>query len=73
MKKNTIVFLFLTVLTTLLESFSIGLIFPLIVFGLSDDIKNEKFYLLIENYVKNYSYEQILFILDSNISDSLYF
>ena len=62
-KKNTIVFLFLTVLTTLLESFSIGLIFPLIVFGLSDDIKNEKFYLLIENYVKNYSYEQILFIL----------
>ena len=50
--KNTIIFLILTLLITFLESFSIALVFPLIIFGLSDNINEENFYYFIEDYVK---------------------
>ena len=62
-KKNTVIFLILTLVITFLESFSIALVFPLIIFGLSDNINEENFYYLIEDYVKEYSNEELLFLL----------
>ena len=61
--KNTVIFLILTLLITFLESFSIALVFPLIIFGLSDNINEENFYFFIEDYVKDYSNEELLFLL----------
>ena len=61
--KNTVIFLILTLLITFLESFSIALVFPLIIFGLSDNINEENFYYFIEDYVKDYSNEELLLLL----------
>ena len=62
-KKNTIIFLFMSMLIMILESFSIGLIFPLIIVGLSDDYEQEKIYLLLKDYFEGYSYQELIFFL----------
>ncbi len=62
-KKNAVLFFFLSIIMMILESFSIGLIFPLIIVGLSDNYEQEKTYLLLKDYFEGFSYQEIIFLL----------
>tara|TARA_B100001175_G_scaffold251358_1_gene218701 strand:- start:13261 stop:14994 length:1734 start_codon:yes stop_codon:yes gene_type:complete len=62
-KKNLVYFFFLIIIVMLLESLSIGAVFPLIITILSDNFKQEKIYSLFETYFGVFNYEQMVFIL----------
>ena len=47
----------------LLESLSIGAVFPLIITILSNNFKEEKIYYLFETFFGVFNYEQMVFIL----------
>lgn len=62
-KKNLIYFFFLIIVVMILESLSIGAVFPLIITILSENFKQEKIYALLENYIGVFDYEQMVFFL----------
>ena len=58
-KKKTIVFFVLLIISMILEALSIGLIFPVIMIFLSDENTLQE-YIFFDNFLKNYSDNQIL-------------
>ena len=62
-KKKFSIFFFLIIIVMLLESLSIGAVFPLIITILSNNFKEEKIYYLFETFFGVFNYEQMVFIL----------
>ncbi len=67
-KKYLIIFFGLLIIIMILESLSIGAIFPLILTILSDNFETERTYLAIQNYTGNLSYKGLIFLLLTSIS-----
>jgi ABC-type bacteriocin/lantibiotic exporter with double-glycine peptidase domain len=62
-KKNLFIFFCLIIVIMILESLSVGAIFPLLLTILSDNFESEYTYILIQGYTGNISYDELLLLL----------
>jgi len=62
-KKNYLIFFIMASSIMILESLSIGLIFPIVMIGFSENVENNNLYIFLSQYLENYRYENIILIL----------
>ena len=67
-QKNLFIFSILIVIVMVLETLSIGVVFPLIITILSDDFKSEAIYKFIASYTGNLNYEELILLLLVTVS-----